>query len=394
MCSNPKRQSGQYLIAAVLAIALLAGGLALWGTVQAEHYYDQYADLQGAALAEYGVGLRGFIANVQGGSATMPANPYTVAGVNWLKPPACGGLATNPTEGYVPCDFTGGPLGSIFSTTITQTPATNAISAATWFMVDPESGKSKASMGVLASKIAFAALAQQNLPINGMFLNVFSNAPATATAQPPPNAINPVDRGRVVLLADNAPSNDIWLRVDGTNKMLADLNMGGHSLVNANNGSFAGSVRVQGTEQIDNGLSVTNGTADLRGGVIAPDVQVTSVNRMASQAIYDAQVFTGATSYTVPKPDCSAANLGASSPAIYVALQGTGSPSGQGDALYESHAQVSSVGSNWVITPVAETVAFSLTGGVVGNNLQLTLNKTLTTLSPADQTILVMTKCR
>lgn len=393
MRALPRHQNGQTLIGIVLGLALVAGLLVLWFQHERAVYIQGVTNQEGAALAQFGVGLRGYIANVQGKTATLPANPYTVTGVNWLKPPSCGGLASNPAQGYVPCSYTGGPYGYLYSTTITQTPATNAIDARTWYMVPPTAGDARAR-GLLAADVAFATLAQQTLPINGMFLTAFANTPIGATAPVDPGAESPADIGRVLLVVDNSPSNDIWLRVDGTNQMLADLNMGGFSIKNAVNGSFSGSIHAQGTGQFDNGLSVTAGTAYLKGGTITPDVKITSVNAMASEAIYNAQVLTGSTSYTVPMPNCALANNGSSSPAIYVALQGTGSPNGQGDALYESHIQVTVSGSNWIVTPVVEATKFTLSGSSNGSSLFVNLNKTLSTVHASDQTILVMTKCR
>lgn len=390
---SARHQRGQMLIGAVIATALFGILLASYVSWKRDAYYDGLANAQGSALAQYAVGLRAFIANVQSGSQPLPSNPYTVAGVTWLKPPTCGGLAANPTQGYVPCSFTGGPAGASYSTTVTQTPATNVIEARTWYIVPAYNGDA-AMRGKMASNIVFAAHAQQTMPANGTFANYFANTPIAANAPVTAAAINPADRGRVLLVANNSPSNDAWLRVDGTNQMLADLNVGGHSLTNAKNGTFDKDLRVKGTAQVDNGMTVTSGTADLRGGAIAPDVAISSISRRASQAIYDAQVLTGSTSYTIAKPDCSQANLGSSSPAIYVSMQGTGSPAGQGDALYETHVQVQSSGSNWIITPIVETTKFTLSGSSNGSTIQVNLDKNVSTVSAQDQTILVLTKCK
>lgn len=396
MRPSRRAQRGQnMIIGAVLALVIFALILARWATVQRTNYVQDFANAQGANLAQFGIGVRGYIAAVQGGTATLTSNPYIVTGVNFLKPPTCGGLATNPTAGYVPCSYDGGTYGTALSTTITETPATKVITSSTTFVVEPENGGQKVSASDLASKIVSATLANQASPQNGLFINAFANAPATATSQPNPNAIVAANYGRVVLYASNAPTNDIWLRVDGTNQMLADLNMGGNSIDNALNGSFTGSVRVQGTAEVDNGLSVTAGTADLRGGTITPDVEVTSVGHMASQALYNMQVLTGATSYTVAQPNCSAANEGTSAPSIYVAMQGSGTPeSVSGDALYEAHANVVNNGSTWTVTPVAHATTFSLTGSSSGGNLTLNLNKTVSAEDPSDQVLLVMTKCK
>lgn len=396
MRSSRRAQRGQSaIIGAVLALAIFAMVLARWAATQRTNYVQSYASAQGAELAQFGIGMRGLIAAVQGGSITLPSNPYNVVGVNFLKPPTCGGLAGNPAAGFVPCSYTGGTYGTAFNSTITMTPATKVITSSTWFVVSPENGAPRASAADFASKIAFATLAQQASPQNGLFINAFANSPVNATAQVAPSAMAAADVGRVVLYATNAASNDIWLRVDGTNQMLADLNMGGNSIKNAKDGSFSGSVRVQGTQEVDNGLSVTNGTADLRGGAIAPDFEATSVGHMASQGLYNMQVLTGATSYTVAKPNCTAANMGNSAPAIYVALQGTGTPEGvHGDALYEAHANVFDNGATWTVSPTLHATTFSLTGSSSGGNLTLNLNKTVSAESATDQVLLVMTKCK
>jgi hypothetical protein len=324
----------------------------------------------------------------------MPSNPYSVTGVDWLKPPTCGGLAGNPAKGFVPCSFTGGRLAPAFSTTITQTPATNTIEARTSFFV-PKLGANPKNVGVVAAKVADAAMAQQTSPANGTFFMVYANTPVTANAPVSVSAVNPTDRGRVLVIENNAPSNDVFLRTDGTNSMLADLNVGGHSLANAKNGEFNGDLRVKGTSQIDGGLSVTAGTADLRGGVIAPDVQVTSVGHNLSQALYNATVYTGQTSYQVPKPDCTQANLGASSPGIYATMQATGTPATSGaDALYDSHVQVTDMGTYWTVVPVVRSTTFSLNGSSTADSLTIQLNKTVSTANVKDMAIMVMTKCK
>lgn len=403
-----RAQQGQYLVAALLALAVFAVFIGSWASMQRRHFDQGRASAQGAALAQFGVGLRGFVASVQAGTTPVPG--AALVGVNWLKPPSCGGLATNPVAGFVPCTFTGGAFGPQFSTTVTDTPATNAVQIVTSFRVQPFSSDGSGNPpAVFAANIAAAAQAAQTSPLGGIFLSVYSNTPPTVLAQPNPSAITAAGRGYVVLVADNAPSNDIWLRVDGTNQMLANLNMGGNSIANAKDGSFAGNVRVQGTEQIDNGLSVTSGTVDARGGVLAPDVQVTGINRFASQGIYDAQALTGATSYTVTKPDCSQADGGAgSTPAIYAMLQGTGNPegagggvnaNGNGDALYQSTVVVTDSGATWTVTPVIQAADFTLGATTCGSGAtaytcKINLNKYTAQANASNATVVVMTKCR
>jgi hypothetical protein len=193
----------------------------------------------------------------------------------------------------------------------------------------------------------------------------------------------------VVLIASNAPSNDIYLRTDGTNAMLANLNLGGFSIANARDGRFSGDLRAQGRIQADGGL-IANGPADLRGGLVTADAAITSVGHYASEGIYTAMVLTGATSYTVPKPDCSQAG---NNPGIYAALQSTGSPNSAGytaDAIYRSRADVTDNGASWTVTPVVEGTRFDMS--VSGTTV--TYTKTVVPSNPTDARVLVMTRCR
>ncbi len=390
-----RSQSGQFLEGMGLALILL---LIVLGVLFKSWQYSQAQEAakgQGNILAQFATGVRGFVTAVQGGSVTLPSNPYTVTGVTWLMPPSCGGPASNPVAGYIPCGFPNGFTQQAYSTTISLNTSTNAILAQTTYFVHAMPGFTAASSRAFAADVASAAMATQDQSPTGQFYNVFDNTPLGATAQTDPSAQVAADYGRVTLSINNAPSNNIFLRVDGTNQMLANLNVGGNSIVNADNGSFSGSAHVAGTVQIDNGLSVTAGTADLRGGVITPDTALTDIGWYASQGVYDVQILTGSTSYNVPKPNCTLAANGTSSPAIYVAMQGTGSPEGTADAIYSAYSSVVDNGTYWTITPIVEGTYFSLTGSSTSTTLTVNLNKTLVTVNGAkDQTIMVMTKCR
>lgn len=401
MHTNRHRQRGQFLISALFALAIFASLIAGWAAITIAHSEEGSSNSQGAALAMMGVGERGFIANVQGGSVTLPSNPYTINGVNWLKAPGCGGLPGNPSAGYVPCSFTGGRYGPSFVTTITKVAATGQVTASTVFQVPrPATGPDNAKAARIASEIVKATLAQQTLPINGVFLQAFANSPVNATAQVSPSLATTADSGNVELYISNAPSQDIWLRVDGTNQMLANLNMGGHSIDNAQNADLAGYLHAKGTAEVDQGLTVNNLPVQANAGVRTTDEQITGINRFASQAIYDAQVlsgpYTAAGGYKVAKPDCSQADGGAGSqPAIYAAMQDTGSPSGQADALFDAGVRVQDMGTWWLVQPNVDGTVFTLSGTQKGNSFTVTLNKQLVPVTNVqNQAILVELKCR
>lgn len=380
-----KRQSGYLLLEVGLAILAASAVFIFLARAQTRQFElnRQYAD--GAQLAQLAVGLRGFIAAAQSNPAIIPGAAQT--GVNWLKPTACGGLAGNPPDGYVPCSYTGGWLGPSVSTTFTRNAATGYIEARSVVLVPKLGNDNPKAHIVAADRVAQAAMQSPTLP--GTFFTALSNVPATANAPANPTVDPGVNAGRVVLIASNAPSNDIWLRTDGTNAMLANLNLGGYSIANARDGRFSGDVRVQGKMQADAGL-IANGPADLKGGLVTSDAALTSIGKFASEGIYTAQVLTGATSYSVPKPDCTQVG---NNPGIYVAMQSTGSPNSAGytaDAVYRARADVVDAGATWTVIPVIEGTRFDMS--VTGSNIAF--SKTVVPSNPTDARVVVMTRCR
>lgn len=380
-----KNQQGySSIIALLFATALMATAFAMWAEFEDRRIRNQFAEIEASALAQWGVGLRGMVAAIQANPALLPVGPQL--GVNWLKAPGCGGLATNPPTGHVPCEFTGATFGPNYTTTITRNPATNFVEARTSLVV-PVIGGDPGTRPIIAELIAEAALRQQTSPLNGMFYQVWANVPVNATNAGnkalPPGA----DAGRVLMLAQNAPSTDIWLRTDGTNRMLADLNAGGNSLVNVNHADLAGDIDVDGRARV-------RGLAQFDQGVQTTDVMLTGINRSASQAIYDADVLTGAAFYVVPKPDCS---ITGTAPAIYTSIQSTGTPPQNpgapgvpSDALYNSEVRVTDQGPSWLVEPVSIGVSH----GLQLSGFSLNLTRTYSQANAASMAVMVLRKCR
>lgn len=384
MKTIPRQQGGYMLIAAALSILVFALLTVALLRMQARHAQITQDAGDGAQVAQWAAGLRGLVAAAQSDPGLLVSTPQL--GTDWLKPPSCGGRASNPPEGYVPCSFNGGPLGRLFSTSMTHNPATNFIEARTVFVL-PNGGRPREAI-IRADRVAQAALANQATS-GGVFFSAFANVPANAIAPVPPASMVAGDAGRVVLLATNAPSNDIFLRVDGTNQMLANLNMGGMSIGNARDARFSGSVRVEGQLQVDQGAKV-KGPADLEGGVVTPEVALTGIGKFASEGIYSAQVYTGASSYTIPKPNCASAG---NNPGIYVSMQSTGSPNAGGysaDAIYQARADVFDNGGSWLVQPVMYGTRFDM--AMSGADLQF--SKNVVASSPTDMRLVVMTRCR
>jgi hypothetical protein len=391
---GPARQKGYVgLIAIFIALAFIGALTVVYWQIEQRRFEQAWADAEGAALAQLALGLRGYVARIQAdGTLNAPDwNPVLFNGVNRLKPPSCGGHPTNPPEGYVPCTFLGGTMGAQYQSRVTSDLSTGFVEVRTSVQV-PTLGGRPDNRIMLAERVTEAALRHQATAATGTFFQALANTVQTATA-PAPAAVRPnaTAMGRVTIIVSNAPSNDIYLRRDGTNNMQANLNMGGFSLGNALDARFDGDVRVEGRVQVDDGLTVTSGTADLRGGVIAPDAVWESLGVFASQGIYRALVLTGSNQYLVDKPDCSEAG---NSPAIYASFQSTGSINYDGtyraDSMYDASIDVQDQGSRWLVTPRVRGTRFDL--GQAGTDI--VFEKSLHGVEPTDSRIVVMTRCR
>lgn len=416
-------QHGQSLIEFVVVLGLFAIFLATALTYWRSYQIQQRADTYGQTLAQFAAGERSYISAVQGGTIT----PFTgtVTGVNWLKPTTCGGTIPTAT-GFIPCSFDGGPLGPSYQTTITQ--AGSSITLRTYFTL-PLGFVTQAGLSEFAAETANAAQAKSAMPASGTFFNAYANVPINANGPVAVSAIAAADRGRVLAVVSNAATNDIWLRTDGTNTMLADFNGGGHNIVNVTNGSFSGNLTtytltttnnatVGGNAGVTGNLNVTgatqlngqvtinnnaqiNGNVTLASGknVSASDVYLQGLGMYASQGVLTGiQTFTGATGYTIAKPNCSAYGT---TPAIYASVQNAGNaanaPTASGQtpsAIYESFVQYVDSGTYWTITPTLKYVSYKLTSTNLGNGNYTIAWSPQTYDDSAHLQILVMTKCR
>lgn len=384
-----RQQRGYALLAASLGVVLFSFVVLMGVREDQRRLFYRQATAEGAQAAQFAAGIRGLMARVQAEPSLMPGGVAT--GVAWLKAPSCGGLSSNPPEGYVPCSYHGGIFGNDYRTTFTRDPATNFIEARTTFVI-PLLANAPERKILYADTLVSGALSGQSAPNNGIFFNAFANVPVAANAPGNPASMSTAspDAGRVVMVASNAPSNDIHLRVDGTNQMLANLNMGGMSIGNARDARFTGDVRVDERMQIRNGLTVTDGAVDMRAGAVTTDLAMTSIGKFASQGIYDSQVLVGAAAYNVNKPDCSQAG---GSPGIYAALQGSGTPNAagyRGDALYDSRVDVYDYGWYWHVVPRVQTARFDL----ARDGLDIVLTKSISEYQPGNMRVLVMLRCR
>jgi len=367
-----RRQRGYLLIMLMIALPIIAA-LGLWFIEQQTRAAQVGRNVaEGSQAAQFAVGLRGYIAAVQQDPRLLSPSEN---GVNWLKPPSCGGLGGDkwPDEGFVPCSYTGGSLGHLYKTTITRDPMTNLVEARTTFMFPPYNADPQTAI-LAAEQVVQGALANQSVPANGIFFTAFANSSADANAPVAPNSIQPANAGRVLMVATNAPSNDLWLRTDGTNQMQANLNMGGYSIEKAMSANFEGDVLVQNRLHVEQGVS-TN------------EVHISSINKFLSEGVYWAETFIGKKS-GIPKPECS---LAGGNPAIYVGIQSLGQLPDSDTVLWTGSVDVSDMGGSWEASPRLQGVKFDLEwdGSIY------TLKKTqVNEPNPANFRYMVMTRCR
>jgi len=373
---SPRRQRGYLLITTMLALPIIAG-IGVWvisQQIRAAQIGRNTAE--GSQAAQFAVGLRGYLALSQQKPSVI-SSPNT--GVDWLKSPSCGGPTHHdasvgwPSEGFVPCTYTGGTHGHLYKTTITRDAFTNLIEARTTFVVPPLGGDPKTAI-MAAEQITQGALANQTLPANGMFFTAFANTPETANGPVSPDAITAADEGRVLMVANNAPSNDLWLRTDGTNMMQANLNMGGYSLEDAWGARFRGDV------QMDNVLHVQN-------GITTSELYLTGIKKFASEGVYYAETFIGDRP-GIPKPDCS---LAGGNPAIYVGIQSLGQLPDADTVLWTGSVDVADAGSTWTARPRLQGVKFDLNWD---GSIYTLEKQTVTASNPSGFRYMVMTRCR
>jgi len=366
----PRHQRGYLLIMMMLALPIITA-VGMWFIMQQTQAAQVGRNVaEGSQAAQFAVGLRGYMAVVQQKSSLLSASND---GVNWLKSPSCGGLEENPAEGFVPCSYTGGSLGHLYKTTITRDPMTNLIEARTTFMVPPYNGEPQTAI-LAAEQVVQGALANQSVPANGIFFTAFANSSAAANAPEAPNNIQPANAGRVLMVATNAPANDLWLRTDGTNMMQANLNVGGYSIDNAWSANFEGDVLVQNRLHVEQGIS-TN------------EVHISSINKFLSEGVYWAETFIGKKS-GIPKPACSQAG---GNPAIYVGIQSLGQLPDADTVLWTGSVDVADMGGSWEATPRLQGVKFDLEW----DGSLYTLKKTqINESNPANFRYMVMTRCR
>jgi len=202
------RQCGFSLLELILVLAIGSTVLAVTANRQVENALQSKAAQAGGLVAQYNAAVASYIRD---NGSTTPANTYT--GTAWLKDRTnCpGGTASVQ---YLPCGFPNAlPFNQRPSTMLTNTAG--KVNATTTFGPLPVQARG-GYRGDIANEVAATALAKLQNIIGTQTFSLNKNHLITAT----------------VSTAGNNPS--AFLRVDGSNAMLADLNVGGNNIDSAN----------------------------------------------------------------------------------------------------------------------------------------------------------------
>lgn len=391
------KQEGFAVVSLLVLMVALGAALYYFTEVRRDFIFEQEVAADGARLAQGVIGLRGAIADQQAGilPPTWPGAVGTVSGFDFLKPPSCGGHPQNPPSGYLPCSYNGGFYGPRISWKhgVENDPLRGIqVSWVGTFRAQQLPGRDERTRTLVAQKLVNAILNHQTAAFSN-FISGLANVPLNDSGRTNPPTIDemadPANWGNILVRVDTNPNFDLWLRVDGTNRMRANLNAGGFSIGNAQDGDFRGNVRVSGRAQVDQGL-ISRGVIDAEQGIFTTDIYLDSVRRFASQGVYDVSVVHGGANYIVNKPDCS--NAGGN-PQIYAAMQSSGSINDtgvyNGDALYDSFVRVFDIGSAWMVVPQVRGTRFGL--AVQGG--QLVLTKQVNSNVAPNAAIVLMRRC-
>lgn len=280
-----QRQDGFTLIGMLLALSVAIAALPLAHKMIDRESTNRMAEAAGHDLARLANGIRHYVEMRQSGEEALVPGPGD--GLDFFRAANCGGPARpffNADEGYIPCHIGRyGPNDTLFGTDyqfIVTNFGTNGVEVRATYVVDNPNRPGR--IGVLASRIANAAASHGGTPQNGLFETFMANV-EVMTMDP---AVAAPDNGRVLLVTSNRPSDDPWLRTDGTNEMNANIRAGGNSLVNALSIEASGDLVlgndafIGGDTLIQRNLLVgeaINAAGDIRsGGSMSADGRVTA----------------------------------------------------------------------------------------------------------------------
>lgn len=227
-----KRSLGFTLLETMLVAAIGIAVASIAVTVKVRHSEASLARSLGTELGQYNNAVRKYIAEVPTLLLSTPMTfPAVFEGSAWLKDSACGGSAS---RAYLPCSFADSPTAfkgmGRYTTAIVMDPVTGEVTAITRIDNLTLNGEKRGDLAGLAAQAAIGVS-----PVTGA--PVWSSTYADFSANDDPEsgpASTLDDPGALYARAATSPASDAWLRVDGVNRMHANLDMNGHDIVDAN----------------------------------------------------------------------------------------------------------------------------------------------------------------
>lgn len=253
------------LMMATIGFTVLMAG---WMLMKAEDAKNSRYAATGNYIAQLSTAVREYSSN---NSATIVANPnVTYTGVAFLKSNTCGGTIVPPATPYLPCSFNGAdPLSRVpvttFGNTLAVTGAGSALTAMGRTIYPPiiESGKLRMD---IAEKIIRHAEGASYTSSSGAAQNTYINITLDRTA-------TVGNRGRIFVdTTVNSPAQELYIRRDGTNSPIANINWANKNLTNVN------TVRA---------VSVNTGSLTATGVVKGADVRTNAGRTLRTTAIVE-----------------------------------------------------------------------------------------------------------
>lgn len=250
------RQGGFTLMELAVVIAILTIGVTWALQNQVDDLEKTTAKGLGAQVAQYNQGVAAYVM-AGGPPGNMPA------GAAWLKDAATCAGGAGAAE-YLPCEYPD-TLNFGLTPQTTIAAAGGTLTADTTVGAVQTRGAERRHLTVLASTHAESVSA-----VNGA-LAAFVDYPVDTA--PTPHVLH----ARVVSTgAGGGP--EPYLRVDGTNQMLANLDVGGNDVVNANDVNAAGDL---------NAGNDVNAAGNLTAGNVVSGNQFVALTDMTSPVYFD-----------------------------------------------------------------------------------------------------------
>jgi len=263
-------EKGFMLLQAVTAIALSA--IVSVGLMQ-KNIEDQsvsQAEIAGKLIHQY----TSAVAEYTSDNNTTIAAGYNPVGVNWLRTAAtCGAANGTGAKDYLPCSFP-----STFSFGLTPNTLFTSLGGGKWSVTTTfgrilNGANIRMDLAEIAKKAAMGLGNEQATPLTS---TTFHEYKVDYTAG--------VTEGTLLSVVNTNTSTDAWLRTDGSNRMNANLNVGGNDVVNARDGIYSRNVSAGNNLTAANNVIATN-DVNAAGNITAGGSITAGTNLQATNAI-------------------------------------------------------------------------------------------------------------